>query len=69
MQNINENLLTWFNNLANYEIIENFVYIFADGPILFLPVFLVAMWIYHTHNTKDQVSRHNLMFIFYACIV
>ena len=69
MQNINEQLLSWFNNLANYSIVENFVYIFADGPIFFLPLFLVAMWIYHTHKTKDQDKRHDLMFIFYACIV
>ena len=69
MQSINENLLTWFNDLANYSVIENSVYIFADGPILFLPIFLVVMWLYHTHMTKDQDKRHDLMFIFYACIV
>lgn len=69
MQNINESWLTWFNDLANYPIVENFVYLFADGPILFLPAFLVAMWLYHTHITKDQEKRYNLMFIFYACVV
>ena len=66
--NINIELLQFLNNLWNNYIVNLFVKIFADGPILLLPIFFLAMWMYAVKK-QDIVLKEKLMIIFYWCII
>lgn len=54
------------NFVINYHL-QNFVWIFADLPIFFLPVFLLSFWLYYTFKKIDK--KENLLFIFYSSLV
>jgi len=69
MQNINEWLLKWLNGFAEYEIMGPLVFLFADLPIFFLPIFLLGMWIFYTYKQKNIDKKQDLLFIFYATIL
>ena len=65
---INKELLLYFNSLTNIEMIEKSVWIFADIPIFFLPIFLVTTWFYYSYiNNKKE--KKNLLLIFYSVLV
>jgi undecaprenyl-diphosphatase len=66
LQQINENILRSLHSLLEYAIIENIVYIFADGPIFLVPLFLITAWIYHR---KDDLKKIELLHIFYGCFI
>lgn len=68
LQSINEDLLVYLNSFTNSEIIKDLIYIFADLPIFFLPIFLIVAWIYYSYNLADN-SKKNLLIIFYATIL
>ncbi len=40
----------------------------ADGPIFFLPIFLVSAWLYYTFYHKDNNQRTKLLYVFYSCV-
>ncbi len=65
---INKNLLNSLNNLANYKIIENLVFIFSDLPIFFIPLFLIFMWIRFSIKKEDE-NKNNLLYIFYSTVI
>lgn len=65
---INEFLLEMLNSLWKYEFIWFLVQIFADWPILLIPIFLVTMRIIAVKN-KNLVLKYNLMHIFYWCVI
>ncbi len=65
MLEINTLIFEYFSNFRNI----SGIWILADFPIFFLPVFLVFMWLYYTFNSKDTDYRWELMHIFYACVV
>ena len=74
LQEINKQILLSLNSLTNLEFIEKTVYIFADAPIFFLPIFLVIAWIYYTYFHSKYISiieqkKEKLLFIFYSCII
>jgi len=45
------------------------IWLIADLPIFFLPIFLTWMWLYHTFIKKDDTMRLKLLHIFYACVL
>jgi membrane-associated phospholipid phosphatase len=45
-----------------------FIWICADLPIFFLPIFLFWMWLYYSFYWKSLENKINLLHIFYACI-
>ena len=70
LQEINEQILLKLNSLTNLEFIENMVYIFADAPIFFLPIFLVVTRIYISYYEKNNCQKKwNLLLIFNACFI
>lgn len=73
MQEINLDLLHFFNSLINEKFWFNFAYIFSDWPIFFLPIFLVFTWIFYSFKNidlKENISRKkDLLFIFYSVVV
>ncbi|MCT4617257.1 MAG: phosphatase PAP2 family protein [Candidatus Gracilibacteria bacterium] len=64
-EQINKSGLEFLNSLGQNEIISFISVIFADYPILFLPLFLVSMWIYYTYKNQN-INKNNLLFIFYC---
>ncbi len=68
MQEINQNILTFFNNLMNYDFIRIIAPYLADLPIFLLPIFLLGFWLYYTKN-KDNAWKNNLLFIFYSVVL
>ncbi len=68
MQEINQNLLIFFNNFLNNEFLKTPIFYMADLPIFFLPIFLVVCWFYYT-NKKNIVWKNNLLFIFYSTLL
>lgn len=73
LQNINKFLLNYFNSFADDKLIQNIVYIFADAPIFFLPVFFVWYWIYYTYKDSCQEektkNKSGLLYIFYWIVL
>lgn len=80
LQEINKELLLWFNSLLDYNIIEQIAILCVDLPIFFLPIFLSWMWIYYTYYKKDTVvsdlkltpnllEKEWLLFIFYSIVI
>lgn len=72
LQIINQNWLSFMNNLLEYQQIECIVYIMADAPIFFIPLFLVWFWIYYNYRFPGQAwewYKSKLLFIFYSTII
>jgi len=80
LQEINKELLISLNSLTQYDFVKNFTLCFADSPILFLPIFLIWLWIYFTYKknntiiseinlTKNLLEKENLIYIFYSVIL
>jgi undecaprenyl-diphosphatase len=44
------------------------VWIFADAPIFFIPIFLIITWIILSYK-KDSQKKNDLLFIFYSCVL
>ena len=68
LQQINESILLALNNLSTNNIIANLVWIFADAPIFFIPIFLIITWIILSYK-KDSQKKNDLLFIFYSCVL
>lgn len=69
MQEINIAIFHFFNNLSQYSFIQKIVFIFADLPIFFVPVFLLWAWFYYTYKEKNISLKEKLMFLFYGCVL
>lgn len=66
---INKDLLIFLNSFTQKDwIISNFVYIFSDAPIFFLPLFLLWFWFYFTYK-KNLDWKIKLLHIFYSVIL
>ena len=69
IQELNKLLLNYFNSFADNESIKQVIFIFADAPIFFLPIFLVWYWIYHTYKSNSEKNKEekksDLLFILY----
>lgn len=68
IQNLNTEWLQYFNSFSKNPIIENIVWIFADAPIFFIPIFLIVVWITLSYK-KQQKKKEDLLFILYSCIL
>lgn len=68
IQQINELRLLYLNSLSTNNTIETIVWIFADAPIFFIPVFLLVTWIILSCRKKTE-EKENLLFIFYSCVL
>lgn len=70
MQEINKEILIYLNSLSHNSVIESLVTTFVDLPILFLPIFLLWLWIYYSYSKKDNVKwKLKLLYIFYSTII
>lgn len=68
MQELNQFLLTYLNNLLiEYKCLEKIIFLFADTPIFFLPIFLVWFRLYFNH-TKNNKWKNILILIFYSTV-
>lgn len=68
IQQINESRLLSLNSLSTNNTIETIVWIFADAPIFFIPVFLLVTWIILSCRKKIE-EKENLLYIFYSCVL
>lgn len=68
MQEINIFLFQFLNNLNQYDFIKRIVFVLADLPIFFVPIFLVWAWLYYTYKESNSIQKEKLMFIFYGCV-
>lgn len=65
MQNLNKYILNYLNSLIESDFWFNFSWLFSDGPIFFLPIFLVYFWIFWTFK-KQIEKKKDLLFIFFS---
>ena len=49
--------------------LQAFVWIFADLPIFFIPIFLVIAWLYYTFKEKNIDRKKDLILIFLIPII
>jgi len=68
IQNLNTEIFVFLNSFSQYNLIEQWVCIFADLPIFFIPLFLVIAWIFYSYK-KDVEQKKVLLFIFYSTII
>lgn len=68
IQQVNETLLIYLNWFSINKNIEILVWIFADAPIFFVPIFLFVTRIILTYKKKTE-NKADLLFIFYSCIL
>ncbi len=68
IQNFNTEWLQYFNSFSNNDKITSIVWIFADAPIFFIPIFLIIAWIILSYK-KEQEKKLDLLFILYSCIL
>lgn len=70
MQEINISLFQFFNQFSSSPFLGKIIPIFADLPIFFLPVFLLASWIYVTYKENNNTEKkHRLLSIFYSAVL
>jgi len=76
MQEINKNILQYLSNFSNNKFIWEYIWILADLPMFFLPIFLLWFWLYYRFektetnnifNSKDK--KEILLLIFYSTIL
>lgn len=69
LKNINIAWLDYLNSLWEYKMIDFFVKVFADTPILFLPIFLTLYWLYYTFKNKNIEKKEELLLIFFSALL
>lgn len=73
MKELNIELLNYFWTFSNIEFIEKNIWLLADAPIFFIPIFLLWYWIYYSFShsiskSKTQEKKINLLFILYTIV-
>jgi hypothetical protein len=68
VQHINQSILVFMNNLAQFTVVKDMAIVSADAPIFFLPMFLLGWWIYHNHQ-KENILKTDLLVIFYGILI
>ena len=64
---INEFVSSHLNQFVINNNLQTFIWIFADLPIFFLPIFLISLWLYY--NFKNIDKKEKLLYIFYAIFI
>ncbi len=67
-ESINKPISAFLNSFTWNDFIKDVIFIFADAPIFLIPLFLAWYWIYFVIK-KDDLSKENLLFIFYSTII
>jgi len=54
-----------------FSILRSFpgIWLLADFPIFFLPIFLTGLWLYYTFKNSTYDKRVELMHLFYTCVL
>ena len=65
MLELNQNIFRFFSQFSDLA----FIWLLADGPIFFIPLFLAWLWLYNTFVNSKNERRNQLLHIFYACIL
>ena len=65
---INKPFSLYLNSFTDNVIIAKIIYLFADAPIFFLPLFLVGYWLYFNYK-KEHQNKNILLFIFYSTLI
>lgn len=66
--NINNFIAIYLNKLVLETHLEKIVWILADGPIFFIPIFFIWFWLYF-NSKKDTNNKISLLNIFYSIIL
>ncbi len=67
IRKINEKISLFLNFFARNYNLQKIIWIFADLPIFFAPVFLVSAWIYFAIKNNDN-KKKDLIFIFFSIL-
>lgn len=67
LKQLNELWSINLNWLTQYNIIKEISILFADLPIIIIPIFLIVFWLFYTIHLEKQ-KKENLLFIFYSVI-
>lgn len=67
LKQLNELWSINLNWLTQYNIIKEISILFADLPIIIIPIFLIGFWLFYTIHLEKQ-KKENLLFIFYSVI-
>jgi undecaprenyl-diphosphatase len=65
---LNEKWLIALNSLSSTPELGKMFWFFADAPILFLPIFLIGMWVYYVIKDK-QTQKKQLLNLFFATVL
>lgn len=65
---INKPFSFYLNSFTDNVFIAQIIYIFADAPIFFLPLFLVGYWLYFNYK-KEHQNKNTLLFMFYSTLI
>ena len=65
---INNSVAIYLNNFVINNHLEKIIWLLSDAPIFFLPVFLLAAWLYWTFKEKNNTQKENILFIFYSIV-
>lgn len=68
IQEWNEKWLIFMNSLADTQQLQMIFWIIADGPIFFLPIFLVIMWVYYVIKNNNE-QKKSLLLLFYSTVL
>ena len=55
---------SYLNSFLKYDIIAEIVYLMADFPIFFIPIFFLIAWLYFNYK-KDNSGKIKLLNILY----
>ncbi len=66
---INKYVSSFLNNFVLNNHLEKFIWMMADLPIFFLPIFLLWVWSYYTFVNKNIERKKNLLYIFYWVVL
>lgn len=56
------------NNIADTQQLQTIFWIIADGPIFFLPIFLIVMWLYYVIKNNNE-QKKELLLLFYSTLL
>ena len=65
---LNEKWLIALNSLSSTPELGKMFWFFADAPILFLPIFLIGMWLYYVIK-NNHTQKKQLLNLFFATVL
>jgi len=68
MLDLNTQIFEILNTLTENNLVATLSPLIADFPIFFIPLFLSGLWIYHSFTKQNSKQKHQLLYIFYACV-